>query len=233
MTWLAALTLTVSACAATTDACVFVNGWETKPSSKNAEVLLLLNGKPQANARLTVISASPTGWRFIATGPDGTAMLEDLSRGITCVTATDQKELFAALCLRVSAQSESSVSQFRMSLTPTPPHTSSLYARVQELKESPPALTVRSLRGTVMDPVGAVIPKAEVQVYKRDSYPHSPVKILSTNETGEFSDLLEPGIYTVIVRASGFAAECLAVEIRRDDKECELRQILDVEVMVN
>jgi hypothetical protein len=67
MIWLAALTLLAGSCAADGEVCVFVNGWETKPSFKNAEVLLLLSGKPQANARLTVIPADGKGWRFVDT----------------------------------------------------------------------------------------------------------------------------------------------------------------------
>jgi hypothetical protein len=194
---------------------------------------LLLNGKPQANARLTIIAADGKGWRFVTTGPDGTTMLKDLSPGITCVTATAQDNFFAGVCLDVAAQSESNVSQFQMSLMRTLPHPNSLGERVKQVEESTPLLKARSLVGTVMDQVGAVMPKAEVHVYRRGSYPQAPLHVLKTNDVGRFSDVLEPGIYTIVVSRYGFAPECFAVEVAPDGKECEWRQMLELAVMVN
>jgi len=235
MIWLAAVSLIAGHCAAEADPCVFVNGWETKPSSRNVELLLLLNDKPQANARLTIITINGKGWRYVVTDPDGTAMLKGLSPGITCVAAMGgRNDLFAELCLDISAQSDSSrVSQFRMSLTRNLPRISPLHVKVKQLEESPPSLRVRSLKGTVMDPVGAVIRGAEVQIYGRGAYPEGPMETLRTNEIGEFSDMLAPGIYTVVVRAPGFAPDCFAVEVRRESNECELFQMLEIEAMAN
>ena len=57
------------------------------------------------------------------------------------------------------------------------------------------------LRGRVLDPSGAAIPKASVVV----SGPNSTVKVVETDTTGTYSVLnLPPGAYTVRVNSAGF-----------------------------
>jgi Carboxypeptidase regulatory-like domain len=229
---LVALALAANSCAFGASTCRVVNGWDTKPSSKNARLTLLLSGKPQANARLTIITFDGRGSRSVVTGADGTAILQDLPEGITCVTVTVRDSLLAGLCLDVPARSGDAVSSFQMTLATTMPSTDSLENSVSRLEQSPPALRVRSLRGTIMDPVGGVIPKAELQIYKRGSYPRNPVQKLETDENGEFADLLEPGAYTVVVRRLGFAPKCFAVDIAQDAQECTFLQTMDVQAVV-
>ena len=79
-----------------------------------------------------------------------------------------------------------------------------------------------------MDPIGAVVPKAEIQVYKRGSYPLQPAKTLKTDDGGRFSDNPDPGTYTVFIQMHGFRTEFLNVEISPSSKDDELRLPLQV-----
>jgi hypothetical protein len=56
------------------------------------------------------------------------------------------------------------------------------------------------LKGTVYDPTGAVIPAVELAV--TDTKKHN--QLLKTNDKGEYSAQLEPGIYTLRFQSAGF-----------------------------
>jgi 5-hydroxyisourate hydrolase-like protein (transthyretin family) len=79
-----------------------------------------------------------------------------------------------------------------------------------------------------LDANAAVIPRVEIQVFKRGSYPNNPVKTLYTNEEGRFSELLAVGIYTIVIHKPWFRSEVLAVEVAPDGSGTELRQTLQV-----
>ena len=202
---------------------------ETKPSSRNAKITLQLDDKPQGNAKHTVSLPPQQGTRSLVTDSRGATLLKDLPLGISCIAATGENNLSAGLCLEVSAQSTTEVSSFQLTLAAPPPRVNSFDEKVKRMEQRPPALRFRTLAGIVLDPVGAVIPKAKIQIHKRGSYPGEPMKTLKTNELGRFSDSLKPGAYTVIVRVPGFRTEFQGIEISPDGKDDELRQVLQVQ----
>lgn len=80
----------------------------------------------------------------------------------------------------------------------------------------------------VVDPWGAVIPKADIQIYRRGSYPQNQLQLPKTNQEGRFAGSLEPSSYTDIILVPEFRTGVLAVEIARDGEQSELRETLQI-----
>jgi hypothetical protein len=198
-------------------------------SSRNARIVVLLDDKPVGRLRMLVDFFEAHSQHPIMTDSDGIATLKDLPQGTTCLTTTQGDGLSARLCLVVSPQSTNETSSFRMTLAPPPPiQFNPSPDRVRQLEQSSAAVRIRSLKGTVVDPIGAVVPKAEIQVYRRGSYPQQPAKTLKTDDLGRFSDNPDPGSYTVVIQMHGFRPEFLNVEISPSGKDDELRLPLQV-----
>jgi len=210
-------------------ACVRVDVREPpQPSLKNAKITVLDNGNPAGGIRLTVRLSGKEGRRSVQTDSRGTATITDLPEGTTWVTAFGEGLLTSRLCLAVPARATNEVSSFYMALAPGPLWPLSPEDKVDTLEQSPPTARVASLKGTILDPLGELIPGAEVRVYKRGTYPQNPVAVLKTNERGQFAASLEPAIYTVIFRTRGFRTEFIGLEIRPDGGDQELRETLQL-----
>ncbi len=227
MKMLATLALNLTWCAYAAGQCVIV--LDTKPSARNAKIAVLLDGKRKGNAKLIINLPAGQGSRSMVTDSQGAAVLNDLPVGTSCITATAEHNLSVGLCLEVvSAQFTSEISFFRMTLAVKPQQFNSVNEKVKRIEQSPPALHLSVPAGVVLDQDGGVISKAEIQIYRRGSYPREPLKKIKTNEAGRFSDSLEPGVYTVIVRRSGFQPEVNGVEISPAGKGDELQLTLQV-----
>ena len=164
----------------------------------------------------------------VDTDSRGTATIADLPEGTTCVTAFGEGHLTSRPCLALPARAANEVSSFHMGLAPRPWWPQSPEDKVDALEQSPPTATVASLEGTILDPLGELIPGAEVRVYKRGTYPQNPIAVLKTNERGQFAASLEPAIDTVIFRRRGFRTEFIGLEIRPDGGDKELRETLQL-----
>ena len=196
-----------------------------QPSTKNAKITVQINGKPAGRVRLNVRHPGRQGRQFIQTDADGTAMLADLPEGTTCVLALGENNLASSLCLDVPRLTTTERSSFYMILGPT---TSSLSPedKVEMVEQSPPSVRLRALNGTVLDPLSALIVTAEIQVYRRETYPQDSVASLKTDDRGRFAASLEPGIYTVVFKTRGFKSEIVGVEVTPLGSEKELRETL-------
>ena len=201
-----------------------INPAPIQSSSRNARIVVLLDDKAVGRLKVLVDFFEAHSQHPIMTDSEGVATLKDLAQGTTCLTATQGDDLSAGLCLVVSPQSTNETSSFRMTLAPPPPvQFNPSPDRVRQLEQSSWAVRIRSLKGTAVDPIRAAVPKAQIQVYKRGSYPQQPVKTLKTDDLGRFSDNPDPGIYTVFIQMHGFRTEFLNVEISPSGKDDELR----------
>ena len=198
-----------------------------QPSTKNAKITVRINGRPAGRVRLSVRHPGRQGRQSIQTDADGTAMLTGLPEGTTCVLALGENNLTSSLCLDVPRLTTTEKSLFYMVLGPT---TSSLSPEntVDVVEQSPPSVRLKSLNGTVLDVLSAQIVTAEIQVYRRGTYPQDPVASLKTDDRGRFAALREPGIYTVVFTARGFKSEIVGVEVTPVGGEKELRETLQV-----
>jgi len=207
-------------------ACEIVGEVATEPSSKKARITVFMNGKPLPSAKLSI--QTPSGHRPVFLDGNGSVTLNDLPVGKTCLTGTDGSERFSALCLAVSKHSSNELSDFGMTLETGVPWFVSPEARVDWVEQAPPSARLRTLKVTILDANDAVVPNAEIQIYKKGSYPQDLVKIAKTNDVGRFEGSLQPGTYTVIFRMRGFRSEVRCIEIARDGEESEMRQTLKV-----
>jgi hypothetical protein len=225
MKTLTAFALILSCCVVVSGQCVIVS--EPEPSSRNAKITVLLNGKPAGNAKIIINLPAGQGMRSLVTDSHGTAALKDLPEGASCITATGGNGLSALLCLEVSERSTKDISSFQMTLAASPQRLK-FDENIKRMEQRPPAFRLRTMAGVVLDPLGAVIPKAEIQIYKHGSYPGEPVKTLKTDDLGRLVESFEPGVYTIIVRKPGFQTQFQGVEISPDGKDEELRYVLQV-----
>ena len=227
----AAVVFVLVSCSCAFGQCIEIRGPElpeVKPSSRNAKITVLLSGKPQANVKLAVSLPMGQGLRFFVSDSDGNVMLKDLPEGMSCVTATAENNLTDVVCLEVPAHSRDDATSFTMNLAPAQPPSNSFYDRVKRAEQSAPSLRLRKLAVTVSDERGAVIPGADIKVYRRGTYRDKVVSVLKTNEVGHFEPPLEPGIYTIIIRMYGFESAFVVVEISPDGSESELHKTLQV-----
>ncbi len=74
---------------------------------------------------------------------------------------------------------------------------------------------LRALRGVVMDPTGAVISKAIIDVYQNEESKRV-VAHLTTDDAGRFDSKLAPGKYLVIFKACGFDVQKVVVTVGTD-----------------
>ena len=177
------LALILASCFLVSGECVEVTGLETKPSSRNAKITLRLDGKPQGNVKLTVTLPEGQGWRSFVSDSHGTAVLEDLPVGANCITALGENYFRAHLCLAVSAQPKK-ISSFTLTLVdPLPPAPGLGSVRAAEKNSGPERL--RQLDVVVLDQAGEAVPRAQVEVYKRGSYPRDAVAKAWTNQEGD------------------------------------------------
>src|SRR5229473_6717535 len=156
---LAAIALAMTWCSFAAGECIVVVN-ETKTSSRNAQVTVLLDGKPQRNVKLTVALPEGKGSRSFVTDSHGTVMLRDLPVGTNCVTAADENNCRGDLCLAVPRLSARKMSSFKVNLSP---YGFDLEVETAEKNQAPERFL--RLDGTVLDQAGAVIPHAEIQVY--------------------------------------------------------------------
>jgi hypothetical protein len=72
--------------------------------------------------------------------------------------------------------------------------------------------TVKKFEGRVLDPSGAVVPGALVQVYRKEA-PNAPVAKIKAGQDGSFSEALSPGRYVVFVTSQGFFKKVIGFDI--------------------
>jgi len=197
------------------------------PSSRNAQITVLVDGKPQRDVKLTVLLPEGKGSRSFVTDPQGTVMLRDLPVGTNCVTAADENNFRGDLCLAVPRRSPRKISSFKVNLSPYG-FDLSLNDRVKTAEKNLAPERFLQLDGTVLDQAGGVVPHAEIQVYKRGSYPHSPVAKIWTDGQGRFTVPLNPDHYTVVIQRTGFKTGYRIIEISPEGAEGQLREILQI-----
>jgi len=246
---LATVVLILICCPFAASDCVEVKGPETKPSSQNARITVLLDGKPRGNVKFTLTmltrgsiitsNGRPQGnakatdalpkmeeARSLITDPNGTVVLKDLPVGINCIEATDENYFRADLCLAVSKQVKNEVSLFTLNLASTLPPAP--LSNVQAAAKDAAPERLRQLMGVVIDPAGAAVSHADIRVYKRGSYSEDPVAKAWTDLEGRFTIPLNPDTYVVLIRMPAFKAALRVIEISREGPDADLREVLQL-----
>jgi hypothetical protein len=74
---------------------------------------------------------------------------------------------------------------------------------------------LRALRGVVVDPMGAIISKARIDIYQNEESKRVIVH-LTSDDAGRFDSELAPGKYLVIFKACGFDVQKVIVTVGTD-----------------
>jgi len=220
---LAAIALALICCALAAGECIVIV--KETPSSRNAQVTVLLDGKQQQNVKLTVVLPEGKGSRSFVTDSHGTVMPRDLPVGTNCVTATGKNNFHGDLCLAAPRRSARKISSSNVNLSPYG-FDLSLNDKVKSAEKNLALERFRQLDGTVQ--AGAVIPHAEIQVYKCGSYPHNALTKVWTDQQGRFTVPLNPDRYTVVIQGLGFKTAYRIIESSPDGAEGQLREILQI-----
>jgi hypothetical protein len=199
-----------------------------QPSFQNPRIAVLSGGKLQPGASLEVVDFEWQKKLSLKTDSQGVVALPDLSPGRYCLTASTSPNLVGTICLQISDAHKPHPDTFSIEIplpTPLPAPSEDEFAAAEK---GPVDLVTRSLSGTVVDPIGAVIPGASLAIYRQASKDRDHPLKATVDGVGHFSAQLEPGKYTVVVQSRGFKSRLITIEVSRDAPEKALTVKLDI-----
>ncbi len=208
-------------------ACSLVEVVDTRPSSQNARITVLMDGKPQKDVKLVLSAVAGELRLTMVTDASGTVKLPRLPDGRYCIVASASPTLRAELCLDVSKGGNRKPSSFSMTLSIKPPPPPTLEDLLAAAEKGPLGMRTQVFAGIVQDPLGAPVLRAQIAVYSRGSLDKTHPLRFTTDEQGRFFASLESGAYTAVFQAPGFRTEILTFEIapdaEREDLHLKLR----------
>jgi hypothetical protein len=195
---------------------------ETRLSKQNALVTVMMGGKPAKNQQLLLqIHLFPDGTESeleLTTNSRGIIDLNGLKVGRNCLTAfsaTGEIRWTSSMCLDVAASRNSAPTKFPLVLTAVPSGPS-MDDVLKEKEKLPIEVSVAAFVGTVTDPTGAMIPNANISIFRRGLKTRmEPVKTV-TDDEGAFTAPLDSGAYTVVITMPGFKTRFMELEINKD-----------------
>jgi len=186
-----------------------------QPSSPKVRITARLDGKPLRGAKLEFFSITEQQSRLsLSTDRQGVAKIPKLLPGQYRVVATSPGDLLAELYLDVSKTFEGQAKSYVMDLTPVPPAVPTL-TNLAITEKTPVTERIQEFKGLVVDPVGAPIPGAEIQVLGKGSHGEAVAK-LKSDEAGRFAAPLAEGTYVAFLQMPGFRTEIVGFEVMRD-----------------
>jgi Carboxypeptidase regulatory-like domain len=204
--------------------CVTVDGGFPKTASHNLEVTVQRDGKPVADASLSVFGYRGQLLQLIfrrTTDKKGFVALKDLDPGFYEISATStEDDELAVMQVAVAVESTQPAASFTMNLTGMSHYAAALKMPVTE--------HVRQFTGTITDPSGAGIPSASIFIYPDGNWNSSTEKVIHTDDQGRFSAKLPPGIYRALVSGIAFRSRFLVFEIRPDAENKEVNVQLEI-----
>jgi hypothetical protein len=204
----------------------FSFGLTPLPSSRNAQITVNLDGKPLPNAKLIVYTAEGRFlWSALADA-HGVAELRDLKSGRYVVVA-NANEAGREILLDVSAKSEKSASLFSLDLVNTfaLPY---FGGRWLEKLEAGPSEHFPKFTGAVLDPSGAAVAGAEIEIYPASSWDRAGLVHLIADQDGHFFARLPDGTYRAIIHMAGFRPHPVVFRIQHDEDTKEFKAVLEV-----
>lgn len=201
-------------------------------SARSVRITAVQDGKPLANVRssfnsqadLSQIqsrSAANNSKLVLTTDKHGNARAPDLAPGKYQVTAIGPEHEYAELYLQVADSKAKETSSFLIKVPPT------FLPERADVQNAPIQEHIREFRGRVIDPSGAFVPGALVQVYRQDS-PSEPAAKIKANDDGTFAAILAPGKYVVFVSSEAFFKKVVGFTIGTDGEPKALRLELRV-----
>jgi hypothetical protein len=196
-----------------------------EPSSQNARITVLHDGKPVQNVQVEVFTAKKRLRLSLTTDANGVVVIPKLPQGKYHIGASTPGHLGGDLLLEISDKKKTSKSEFSMQLSDRPLTYEEIIAAAEG---SAPREVLQEFRGTAVDPAGMAIPKVRIQVFQRGTGGKGPVAIAETDATGHFAAHLGKGSYTATFVAQGFSMQIHVFEIADDGERKELRIRVDL-----
>lgn len=196
---------------------------EVRPSKQNALATVMMDGKAAKHLQLLLqIHLFPDGTESeleLTTDARGNIDLKNLHVGRNCLTAhsaTGDTRWTGSMCLDVIASPNSTPTKFPFVLSVLTLEPPSMDEVLREKEKLPIELSVPAFAGTVKDMTGALVPKADISIYRRDIKAKTdPVKVKTDGE-GAFAVPLGAGTYTVVIMEAGFKIRYMELEIKKD-----------------
>lgn len=183
-----------------------------------------LEGKPLPGANVELYFGKPSATNDLpyetgVTGSDGITVTSELSVATFYIRALSRDHQIADFTLDAPLERELHAIEGNIELLATPlapvedsePCCAGCSAVVDKTLQA----ELRALRGVVVDPVGAIISKAIIDVYQNEESKRVIVH-LTTDDAGRFASELAPGKYLVIFKACGFDAQKVVVTVGTD-----------------
>ena len=194
-----------------------------RPSFEKIRVTVLLDGKPLKDAKLEFSLVTEAKSRAaLSTDRHGVASTPELPPGRYRVVAASPDKLTTELYLDVSKSSRNQPTIFVMNLVTPPAWTPPVGAAWEAAEKAPVTGLAREFGGLLLDPSGASISGAEIQVLRKDSHPAVVAK-LKSDEAGRFATQLADGTYVAFIQMPGFRTQVLAFEVARTAGPKQLR----------
>jgi uncharacterized GH25 family protein len=189
-------------------------------SSDNVRITTVFNGSALRDAKVEIFFATEQKPGLVVfTDSQGVASIPKLAHGFYRVVATGPKNQTAELSLYVNVPALTSITSFEMILVPS---VSLLDARLAIAEKTPITRNIHEFKGLLLDPSGAAISGAEIEIIRKNSKPGPAAKVKS-DESGRFKSTLDDGTYVAFFQASGFRTEIVAFELDNKPDPKELR----------
>jgi hypothetical protein len=188
-------------------------------SSRRIRITALQEGKALSDVvvsfYLTTDNAHPK--LTLATDKQGVALVSDLAPGHYRILAVGPEHESAEVYLDVSDKPGAQTNSFLLTIPPT-----FLPEKASDIDAVAVTQHIREFKGRVIDPSGAFVPGALVQVFRKSS-PAEPVAKIKADSGGLFTASLDPGIYVLFVSSQGFVKAPVGFEIGPSAEEKGLR----------
>ena len=201
---------------------------QVSPSSQNAKITVLHDGKPLQDVKIDVFTAGEQLRLYLSTAGDGVIVLPLLPRGRYHIAANAAGNLGADLVLNVSRLRNKQPSEFSLLLFVRPPRPPTLEQRIAAVEGSGAIERLQKFKGIVVDPAGAGIRQVKIQIFQEGSGGKDRVATTKSDATGHFSAHLVKGTYTAMLQAQGFSAQIQVFEITEEGVQKDLRIRLDL-----
>jgi carboxypeptidase family protein len=198
-----------------------------QPSARNVRITVDVNGVPAPGAVISVYAGNERFLFRVSANSSGTALLRRLSPGSYHVAAAGEGDLRSDIVLMVSKKTGESSSVFQMDLlhkSAPPPHDeySLMTANLQVTEQVP------DFKGQVVDPLGAVIPGALIEIHADGAKDGKRTVQIKTADDGSFQEHLADGTYRALVMFPGFKTNFLVFQISRSATDKNLRVPLQI-----
>jgi carboxypeptidase family protein len=183
-----------------------------------------LQGKPLVGANVELYFGKPSPMNDLpyetgVTGSGGITVTSELSVAIFYIRVLSRDHQIADFTLDAPLERELHAIEGNVELLATPlepvEDSESCCASCSAVGDKTLQGELRALRGVVVDPVGAIISKAIIDVYQNEESKRVIVH-LTTDDAGRFDSELAPGKYLVIFKACGFDVQKVVVTVGTD-----------------